>query len=157
WNDGPLTEGGTTATVTVSDTAKQDWIGWGGTFNEAGWSALMTLSEADREAVMKLLFDAKDGLGFSWGRIPIGASDYAIERYTLNETSGDTAMTKFSIDHDKDPGRGLIPFVHAAIAVKSDIKFWGSVWTPPTWMKTNGAYDKGGMKSDKANLDAFAL
>ena len=36
------------------------------------------------------------------GRIPIGASDYAIARYTLNETAGDTALASFSIDAGQD-------------------------------------------------------
>ena len=31
---------------------------------------------------MKLLFDATDGAHFVMGRIPIGASDYALTRYT---------------------------------------------------------------------------
>ena len=37
------------------------------------------LSQADRDKAMKLLFDATDGARFAWGRIPIGASDYALD------------------------------------------------------------------------------
>ena len=32
---------------------------------------------------MTLLFDARTARGSSYGRIPIGASDYAMSRYTL--------------------------------------------------------------------------
>ena len=39
---------------------------------------------------MRLLFGATDGARFAFGRIPIGASDYAINRYTLDETADDT-------------------------------------------------------------------
>ena len=46
---------------------------------------------ADRDRAIKLLFDATDGAHFVFGRIPIGASDYAIDRYTLDETANDTA------------------------------------------------------------------
>ena len=50
------TMGGTTATITVNpDMELQDWIGWGGTFNEVGWNELMKLDAAERDAVMKLL------------------------------------------------------------------------------------------------------
>ena len=55
-----------------------------------------------------------------------------MDRYTLDETAGDTAMASFSIERDKQK---LIPFIQAALAVKADIHLWGSPWTPPTWMK----------------------
>ena len=62
----------------------------------------------------------------------MGASDYAIDRYTLDETADDTALASFSIARDM---KKLIPFIKAAQAVKADIRFWSSPWTPPTWMK----------------------
>ena len=145
--------------MTVNDTSmQQNWEGFGGTFNEVGWDVLQMLSQADRDRAMQLLFGA-EGARFNIGRIPIGASDYAIDRYTLNETAGDTAMTNFSISRDM---QRLIPYIKAAQAVKANIRFWASPWTPPTWMKTNSgtsngtscarigntAYDGGSMKDD---------
>ena len=77
------------ADMTVNDaTTYQPWDGFGGTFNEAGWHVLSTL-ERGRGRAIKLLFDTH-GARFAFGRIPIGASDYAIDRYTLNETPNDT-------------------------------------------------------------------
>jgi glucosylceramidase len=150
--------------VTVNDTAAQTWDGFGGAFNERGWSYLTT--DAMKSEALQLLF-GKDGANFAWGRIPIGASDYAVERYTLNENAGDNTMSKFSIEHDKDAKRGLIPYIQAAQKVKSDIRFWASPWTPPTWMKTtpcspnsgksNSMFDGCVMKSDEATMKAFAL
>jgi glucosylceramidase len=141
WNVGEVTAARTPANVTVEASRRfQTWLGFGGTFNEAGWDALLVLSEAERRKALRLLFDVTDGIGFSWGRIPIGASDYALERYTLDDNAGDTAMSMFSIA--KDEAR-LIPYIKAAQAVKRDIKFWGSPWTPPPWMKVPSAYDGG--------------
>ncbi len=120
-----------TATVTVGDTAAQTWEGFGGAFNEAGWKYLMTLSQADRDAAIQLLF-GDDGARFNMGRIPIGASDYALARYTLDETANDTELASFSLTQDM---MYLIPYVKAALAVKPNIRFWASPWTPPTWMK----------------------
>lgn len=167
--DAEPTMGGTTANITVNPSMEhQAWLGWGGTFNEVGWRELMKLDAAERERVMKLLFSRVDGLALTWGRIPIGASDYAVERYTLCDApcNADNIETTFSIDHDKDPQRGLIPYVKAAQAVVEaekaqykgirDITFWGSPWTPPPWMKTNNAYDKGVMKNDTATRKAYA-
>lgn len=155
WKETTFTEGSGNATVTVNDgSALQNWSGFGGTFNEKGWAYLSQLPVADQERALKLLFDKADGANFVLGRIPIGASDYAMDRYTLNESSGDYQMAKFSIARDKEK---LIPYIKAAQKVRSDVFFWGSPWTPPTWLKSNGAFDRGNMKSDAQSLEAFAL
>jgi glucosylceramidase len=162
WKTGTWTESTGSANVTVNDAnAYQTWEGFGGAFNEKGWSYLT--SQQMKDQAIALLF-GKDGCNFAWGRIPIGASDYAMDRYSLNETAGDTTMSKFSIDRDK---MRLIPYIKAAQAVKGDIRFWASPWSPPTWMKTGpynpntGAshsnFDGGVMKSDDATLQALAL
>ncbi len=72
-------------------------------------------------------------------------------------------MANFTVARD---GMKLIPYIKAAQAVKSDIHFWASPWTPPVWMKTSykknsgsdssqnatkpSYYDGGNMKSDAA-------
>jgi glucosylceramidase len=155
WKVGTLTEVASgTAGVTVNDASTfQKWDGFGGTFNEAGWAMLQLLGETDRKLAIDLLFGV-DGARFAFGRVPIGSSDYALERYTLNEKAGDFAMESFSIEHDKG---NLIPYIQAALAVKPDIRLWASPWTPPTWMKTNAAFDGGNMKDDDQTLGAHAL
>ncbi|XXX74551.1 glycoside hydrolase family 30 beta sandwich domain-containing protein [Sorangium sp. So ce134] len=156
WKTGAPTEVTSgNADVTVDDaTTHQQWNGFGGTFNEVGWNVLSMLGEAERSRAIKLLFDANEGAAFVFGRVPIGASDYAMDRYTLNETANDHAMTSFSIDRDKEK---LIPYIKAALAVRPGLQLWGSPWTPPTWMKSNGAFDGGRMKDDANVLQAYAL
>jgi glucosylceramidase len=168
WVVGTLADAAGAATVTVSPspTAEQ-WRGFGGTVNEMGWDALSVLSAEDRALAIKLLFSPTEGANLAWIRIPIGASDYAMDRYTLNETPGDYQMTNFSIARDEEM---LIPYIQAAQAVKPNVKFWASPWTPPSWMKDSGKLDgtdappSGGngtftshMKEDAQTLDAFAL
>jgi glucosylceramidase len=160
--DGQLTQVTTgDADVTVNDAATaQTWEGFGGAFNEMGWSTLSMLDASVRDTAIRLLFGA-DGAHFAFGRIPIGATDYALSRYTLDETAGDTSLTSFSIDRDMDK---LIPFVKAAQAVRGDLRFWSSPWTPPTWMKQEpfspgnvvSPFDGGTMKDDDATMTAFA-
>ena len=161
WMPGTWTESTGSATVTVNAAnAYQTWDGFGGAFNELGWSYLTT--KALQDEALGLLFGA-DGCHFAWGRIPMGASDYAMDRYTLNETSGDTAMASFSIERDKEK---LIPYIKAAQAINPSLRFWASPWTPPSWMKSSpyqtpgnpvNAFDGGTMKSDDATLKAHAL
>jgi len=163
WNtDGQLTEVTTgSASVTVDDASTaQTWEGFGGAFNEKGWSYLTLLDPADQANALRLLYGA-DGARFVFGRIPIGASDYALDRYTLDETPGDTDLGSFSIDRDM---QNLIPYVKAALAVKPGIRLWASPWTPPTWMKQGpfspgnavSPFDGGTMKNDDATLSTFA-
>ncbi len=156
WKTGTLTPVTTgTADVTAdASSKKQRWDGFGGTFNEAGWDAMSVLSASDRQMALSLLFDAANGANFAYGRLPIGASDYALKRYTLDDTANDYTMASFSITQDK---MLLIPYIKAALAVKPGIHLWASPWTPPAWMKDNNSTDGGNMKDDDKTLTAFAL
>ncbi len=142
------------ANVTVNDTSPaQKWDGFGGAFNEIGWNVLTT--SAMQTQAMTMLFSSTDGANFAWGRIPMGASDYAISRYTDDDTgtdvtpsssnrpAADTTMASFSLTRD---GQKLIPYIKAAQAVNPNLRFWSSPWTPPVWLKTGYNSDSGTKK-----------
>jgi glucosylceramidase len=161
WQTGTVTSGNGVPTLTVNDgTTYQTITGFGGAFNERGWQYLQTLSGEIRTTALQFLFDANNGANFQYGRIPIGASDYAIQRYTDDEVTGtDFSMAQFAITEDQ---KYLIPYVQAALAINPNIHLWGSAWTPPTWMKTgpyntSTAFDGGNMKGDAQTLQAYAL
>jgi glucosylceramidase len=146
------------ADVIVDDQNEaQVWEGFGGAFNELGWVYLST--QALRDEAMALLF-GPEGCRLAWGALPIGANDYAVDRYTLDESPGDTSMSHFSIERDR---QRLIPYIRAALETKPDIRFWARPWTPPTWMKTGqkagddpSPFDGGRMLDDDAILSAYA-
>ena len=152
WKTATVTTTGT-ANITLSTTEYQTITGFGGAFNEKGWEILQKMTDKGKQALMDL-FDPVNGARFAYGRIPIGASDYARTRYTLNDTAGDYEMTNFSIKRDLEM---LIPYIKASVAVQPNLRLWGSAWTPPPWMKDNNAYDSGAMKSDAKTLNAYAL
>jgi glucosylceramidase len=165
-------------TVTVNATQEaQTWEGFGGSFNELGWKYLT--SQAMKDTALRLLFSATEGANFVWGRIPMGASDYAEIRYTLDDPAGTDPTpngesarpplnNNFSLTRDQ---MYLLPYIKAAQLVKPGLKFWASPWTPPIWaksgFKTNAGcgtgsatkpsyFDGGTMKSDGATLTAYA-
>jgi glucosylceramidase len=164
--DGMLTDATADATLTVNDTMLlQTWEGFGGAFNELGWKVLTT-PELQATA-MKLLFSASEGANLLWGRIPLGASDYAEIRYTVDDPAGtdpnpnggeaarpapDTALSKFGLTRDE---KYLIPYIKAAQAVKSDLHFWASPWTPPIWMKSGYAKKSGGTGGGDAKKPSY--
>jgi len=143
-----LTSGAADLKVDPS-TKFQRWDGFGGCFNEMGWDALSVVSSEIPRA-MKLLFDATDGANFTYGRLPLGASDYSTSWYTLDDTAGDYAMDKFSIERDKQM---LIPFIKAALQTKPGLHLWASPWVVPAWMMDGSS----NMKSDAQTLGAHAL
>ncbi|MGA7831896.1 MAG: glycoside hydrolase family 30 beta sandwich domain-containing protein [Terracidiphilus sp.] len=127
--------------------------GFGSCFNDLGWQALQTLDEASREKALRALF-APDGANFTLGRVPMGANDFATGWYSFDETPGDYDLKNFSIDHDRQT---ILPFLHAAMKYQPTLAVWGVPWSPPSWMKTNGAYKGGEMKSDSQTLASYAL
>jgi len=137
------------------DSQFQEIDGWGGSFNEIGWAALLALDETGRQNVLKAIFDPEKGLKFNICRVPMGASDFTVDNihqayrykhlnldekynryYSLNDTPGDFEMNDFSIERDR---KFLLPFIKAAMKYRPDLKIWGSPWTPPHWMMTNFA------------------
>ncbi len=142
--------------LVLVDSRRQEQIvdGWGGCFNERGQKAMEVLSSEQRDELMHNLFDAKTGLRLNMGRTPIGASDYAITLYSLNETPDDFSMQHFSIERDKER---LIPFIKSALKVRPDMKLWAVPWSPPSWMKDNNNLIGGHIKDDAQTLDALAL
>jgi glucosylceramidase len=140
-----------TVDLTVNDATKyQRWDGFGGTFNEMGWDALSVLTTAEITNALTLLFDPNNGANFVYGRLPMGASDYSTSWYTLDDGAVDYTMANFSISRDLQK---LIPFIKAALQIRSDIHLWASPWVVPSWMMDSSS----NMKSDSQTLTAHAL
>ncbi len=135
------------------NTQYQTIQGFGGCFCEIGWDALSVLSAAGRDSVMRALFDTS-GCNYSFCRMPIGANDFAVGYYSLNDESGDYQMTHFNLKRDSTK---IIPFIKVAQAIKPNLRFWASPWTPPSWMKDNNDYHGGHIKTDAQTLTAYAL
>jgi glucosylceramidase len=126
--------------------------GFGGCFNELGWQALGKAPETDRHRVLAALF-GDDGCAFNEARIPIGASDFALDAYSLDDTPDDYDLKDFSIARDQ---QALIPYIKAAMQVRPDLRCWGSAWSPPAWMKTNNNYSKGSLRWEPRVLQTYA-
>ena len=121
----------------LSDKPLQTIEGFGACFNELGWTSLNSLGKADRESVIKELFEPGVGGNFTICRMPVGANDFARDWYSYNETEGDFEMWNFNIANDLQT---LVPFIKNAKQYNPALKIWASPWSPPSWMKWNKHY-----------------
>ena len=109
--------------LTVEPSAERQTLeGWGACFNELGWEALSVLSDADRESVLGAIWSPTAGLGLTYNRVPIGASDYADGWYSHDELPAgeteDLAQERFSIARDEGV---LLPYILAASRHMDDV------------------------------------
>ncbi|MFT4113179.1 glycoside hydrolase family 30 protein [Silvibacterium sp.] len=141
WQTRPLREAGwrwDTLDLQIADSPTGGPMqGFGGCFNELGWTSIALLSEADREAVFAELFAPGKGASLNLCRMPVGANDFSRGWYSYDETPGDFALEHFSLANDQET---LIPFIHAAKQHNPHLRLWASPWSPPSWMKKNGFY-----------------
>lgn len=124
-----------TATFRLDENEKdQTMIGFGASFLEAGMLCLNSLPRDKQEAVLKALFDPKDGAGFSAMKTVIGATDFmsAGGWYTYNDTPGDMEMEHFSIQRDLGPN-GLVTFIKRAQRYGKFV-LQAPMDYPPDWM-----------------------
>jgi len=132
----------------------QQMEGFGGCFNEMGWDALRQLPPGKVEEVMAALFDPQaEGCRFNHGRVPIGASDYAMEWYDLSPAADDWAMEHFTIRRDESC---LLPYIRSAMKHREDLWLHASPWSPPTWMKTRRVCNSGVLRWESDVLQAYA-
>jgi len=135
-----------------TDKTDQTIDGFGGSFNELGWVALSKASKSDAKKAIQALF-GDDGAAFTLARIPIGASDFGLDGYSLAMTPEDYELKDFSIDRDREH---LLPYIKAAMKVRPDLQNWASPWSPPAWMKDNNSYSKGSLRREPKIMDTYA-
>jgi glucosylceramidase len=143
--------------IDVDDKKKFQTIDGFGFALTGGSAQLISKMDADkRAALLKELFTTDgDGIGVSYLRVSVGASDMNDHVYSyddLPEGQTDVKMEKFSIDADK---ADVIPVLKEILAINPKIKILASPWSAPLWMKTTGVARGGVLKPEY--FEAYAL
>jgi glucosylceramidase len=131
--------------VTI-DTSKhfQKMHGFGAAMTDASAQLLSGLPDAKRKAIMAELFGRADGgLGLSFTRLTVGASDFSTHHYSYDDTPGnapDPELRFFSIAPAK---QYVLPRTREALAINLDLLVMISPWSAPAWMKTTKSLIKG--------------
>ncbi|MGW5331743.1 ricin-type beta-trefoil lectin domain protein [Streptomyces bauhiniae] len=144
--------GGGGENITVDENTRyQTFTGGGASFTDtAAWlmNSSGALSQATRDATMRKLFSPTDGIGLSFLRNPMGASDLARSGYTYDDVPAgqtDPSLAKFSLAHDL---ADVIPLTKQARQLNPDLTVMASPWTAPAWMKDSGSLNGGWLKAE---------
>jgi len=131
-------------TIVVDDSATyQEMIGFGAAITDASAINIDRLEPDRREALLRELFDPDSGIGLSFTRLTIGASDFSPQHYSFDDVppgQRDPSLAHFSIE----PNRAhVLPVVQRALAINPQLKVMASPWSAPGWMKTSGKLIRG--------------
>ncbi|MFB7498606.1 ricin-type beta-trefoil lectin domain protein [Streptomyces sp. NPDC056161] len=144
--------GGGGENITVDENTRyQTFTGGGASFTDtAAWlmNSSGALSQTTRDAAMRKLFSPTDGIGLSFLRNPMGASDLARYGYTYDDVPAgqtDPNLTRFSIAHDL---ADVVPLTKQALQLNPSLTVMASPWTAPAWMKDSGQLNGGWLKAE---------
>lgn len=133
----------------------QEIIGFGASITDASAYLIQSkLPPARRDSLMRELFGRNPGVGFSFTRLTIGASDFSQTHYSLDDVPAgqtDPALSHFSIESNR---AFVLPTVKQALSINPNLKVMASPWSAPGWMKTTGSLIKGTLKPEA--FGAFA-
>lgn len=130
-------------TIAIDDSAYQEMVGFGAAITDAAAININRLPAEQREALLRDLFDPDSGIGLSFTRLTIGASDFSPRQYSFDDVpSGqrDPTLARFSIEPNRSD---VLPVVQRALAINPQLKVMASPWSAPAWMKTSGSLIKG--------------
>jgi glucosylceramidase len=132
-------------TILIDDTKQAQKIeGFGYALTGGSAQLISGLEPAVKAQLLQELFGSNEnGIGVSYLRISIGASDLDAEVFSYDDLPAmqtDLRLEKFSLQPDK---AYLIPIIKEILLINPRIKIMASPWSPPVWMKDNNS-SKGG-------------
>ncbi len=123
--------------IKITDSVQyQIMDGFGYTLTGGSAMLIHKMSKSARSGLLNELF-SKEGLGVSYLRLSIGASDLDSAPFSYNDLpkgKTDVDLEKFSLAQDTVH---LVPVLKEILSINPQIKLLGSPWSPPVWMKDN--------------------
>lgn len=136
--------------ITVNEaTQYQTMDGFGASLTDSSaWVIWNDLDSSQQAALMQQLFSPTAGIGLSFLRQPMGATDFAVNgNYSYDDVpagQADPQLADFSIAHDTTY---IIPLLQQALAINPAAKVVALPWSPPAWMKGSGTMNGGDMNT----------
>lgn len=136
--------GNVDGTITLNPTdQRQEIDGFGFAITGSAAYNLLKMTPAARKALLTQIFSRQHGYGCSYVRVPIGCSDFSLSDYTCCDTPG---IENFALTSEET--QYIIPVMKEILAINSDVKVMSAPWTAPRWMKTNGNWTSGNLRTE---------
>ena len=135
--------GSGTHQVTIdTNQARQEMLGFGHSWTDSSVIVLGSLKPHLFDKVMMELF-GQEGNNMGLMRHTIGSSDLSHAQYSYddngpwNDGTPDPELKHFDIG---EHGRAMADMIAKMSSYKSDVTQFGSVWSPPSWMKHSNRF-----------------
>lgn len=109
---------------------------------------LSKMSPAARQEILQEMFDPVEGMGFSYIRLTLGASDlnsFVFSYDDMPEGKEDFKLKHFSLSQDL---KDVVPVMYEILGINPNITIMSSPWSAPTWMKESGNVRGGRLRKD---------
>ena len=128
--------------------------GFGYTLTGGSVQVINQLSAVKKEELLQDLFSQGDnGIGISYIRLSIGASDLNSSVFSYDDMPAgqtDPTLSQFSLAKDQ----ALIDMLKKILTINPNIKIMAAPWSPPVWMKDNGSSIGGSLQPQYYNVYA---
>lgn len=116
----------------------QTMVGFGAAMTDSSaWLIKNKLNFFQRRALLHEIYGAPPNLGFNMMRLTIGASDFSLKPYTLDDVpfgQVDPQLQHFNVTPTL---RDLVPTVREILSINPGLQIVASPWSAPAWMKTS--------------------
>lgn len=126
-------------TIKVSATETYQTVeGFGFTLTGGSAEVINSLNSGKKAELLQNLFSKEgNGIGVSYLRISVGASDLNSSTFSYNDLpqgQTDEDLSEFSLEPDMED---LIPLLQEILEINPEIGIMATPWSPPVWMKDN--------------------
>ena len=155
----PDSGSGSTARIEVDPGQEfQSMIGFGAALTDASaWLLHTALGDSGRTALLEELFgrdstEGSAGIGLSFARVTIGASDFSRSHYSLDDLPAglpagtrDDSLAHYSFAPMRDD---VVPMLLRARALNPALTVMATPWSAPAWMKSTHSLVQGTLRPD---------
>ncbi len=137
-------------TITVNPSKGYQTIdGFGFALTGGSADAISKLPQGQRDDLLQELFStAGSGIGLTYLRIAVGASDLSKISYSYNDLLPGETDLDLELFNLAAGDIQIVPLLKAILEVNPDIRIMASPWSAPPWMKTNQSYIAGKLRPE---------
>lgn len=124
----------------------QEIDGFGAALTGSSAYLINRMDNVQKNALLSDLFHTENGIGISYLRMTIGASDFSLSNFTYNDMppgEEDPELKHFSIVEDE---KHVVPVFKSILQIAPEMKIMGSPWSAPAWMKANQSLSGGNLR-----------